>query len=163
MNYPFNNLEPRSSAPYEILGEFCLENQKYWVVSLDCNIETNLLHKVPEFEMQSDHSSLISFSFKLNGQYCAIIHQSDKTDTAGADLSTLLTGREMQIVMLVAQGYANKGIAKQLHISEWTVSTYLRRLFAKLGVDSRAAMVYRCAAFIRKVDQVKIHPERLVE
>jgi two-component system, NarL family, nitrate/nitrite response regulator NarL len=28
-------------------------------------------------------------------------------------------------------------------ISSWTVNTYLRRIFAKLGVTSRAAMVAR--------------------
>jgi hypothetical protein len=42
----------------------------------------------------------------------------------------------------------NKQIAHQLHISEWTVATHLRRIFAKLGVDTRAAMVYRCAFLI---------------
>ncbi|WP_366918634.1 LuxR C-terminal-related transcriptional regulator [Acaryochloris sp. IP29b_bin.148] len=39
-------------------------------------------------------------------------------------------------------------MANQLHISEWTVSTYLRRIFAKLNVDSRAAMVFRCAGLL---------------
>lgn len=56
----------------------------------------------------------------------------------------LLTERELQIVMMVADGRVNKQIADRLHISEWTVSTHMRRIFAKLGVDSRAAMVYRC-------------------
>jgi DNA-binding CsgD family transcriptional regulator len=44
---------------------------------------------------------------------------------------------------MVAKGYANKTIAAVLDISLWTVGTYLRRLFAKLGVCSRAAMVAR--------------------
>ena len=37
----------------------------------------------------------------------------------------------------------NKTIAAVLDISSWTVCTYLRRLFAKLNVCSRAAMVAR--------------------
>ena len=44
---------------------------------------------------------------------------------------------------MVAQGYPNKTIAAVLEISSWTVSTHLRRVFAKLGVRSRAAMVAR--------------------
>jgi DNA-binding CsgD family transcriptional regulator len=56
----------------------------------------------------------------------------------------LLTARELQIVALVAEGRVNKQIADDLRISEWTVSTHLRRIFAKLGVDTRAAMVSRC-------------------
>jgi len=42
---------------------------------------------------------------------------------------------------MVARGYPNKTIASVLDISAWTVSTHLRRIFAKLGVSSRAAMV----------------------
>ena len=56
-----------------------------------------------------------------------------------------LTERELQVVKLVAHGHPNKQIARKLQISEWTVSTHIRRVFAKLGVDSRAAMVYQCA------------------
>jgi DNA-binding CsgD family transcriptional regulator len=44
---------------------------------------------------------------------------------------------------MVAEGYPNKTIATVLDISSWTVSTYLRRIFAKLDVRSRAAMVAR--------------------
>jgi DNA-binding CsgD family transcriptional regulator len=86
--------------------------------------------------------------FNLHGHHCAIIqkipdHQNDKND-----LSVLLSARELQIATLVALGCPNKQIADKLHISEWTVATYLRRVFAKLHVDTRAAMTYRCASLI---------------
>jgi DNA-binding CsgD family transcriptional regulator len=42
---------------------------------------------------------------------------------------------------MIAKGYPNKIIASVLDISVWTVSTHLRRIYAKLGVTSRAAMV----------------------
>ncbi|HEU5298659.1 MAG TPA: LuxR C-terminal-related transcriptional regulator [bacterium] len=64
--------------------------------------------------------------------------------TAGvARLAPRLSPREREIVLLVAQGYPTKAIARQLGISIWTVSTHLRRIFARLGVQSRAAMVAR--------------------
>lgn len=62
--------------------------------------------------------------------------------------SDLLTKRELQIILLVANGKINKQIADHLKISEWTVSTHLRRIFAKLRVKSRAEMVYKCANII---------------
>jgi DNA-binding CsgD family transcriptional regulator len=37
--------------------------------------------------------------------------------------------------------YPNKTIAGVLEISIWTVSTHLRRVFAKFGVNTRAALV----------------------
>jgi hypothetical protein len=40
-----------------------------------------------------------------------------------------------------ARGYPNKTIADVLEISSWTVGTYLRCIFAKLNVGSRAAIV----------------------
>lgn len=52
-----------------------------------------------------------------------------------------LSPREREIVRLVARGLPNKAIAAVLDISLWTVATYIRRLFAKLGVGSRAEMV----------------------
>ncbi len=52
-----------------------------------------------------------------------------------------LSCREKAIAKLVAQGLPNKCIGNQLDISPWTVATHLKRIFAKLGVTSRAAMI----------------------
>lgn len=52
-----------------------------------------------------------------------------------------LTGREREIVALVAAGYPNKTIATTLGISPWTVASYLRRVFVKLDVSSKAQLV----------------------
>ncbi len=54
--------------------------------------------------------------------------------------SVQLSQREQEIARLVADGLPNKCIAKKLGISQWTVSTYLRRIFSKLDVTTRAAM-----------------------
>jgi DNA-binding CsgD family transcriptional regulator len=52
-----------------------------------------------------------------------------------------LSPREQEIARMVAQGRTNQVIARALGISMWTVSTHLRRIFAKLAVCSRAEMV----------------------
>ena len=52
-----------------------------------------------------------------------------------------LSPREHEIGRMVGLGLPNKAIAANLGISSWTVSTHLRRMFAKLGVNSRAALV----------------------
>jgi DNA-binding NarL/FixJ family response regulator len=49
--------------------------------------------------------------------------------------------REQGIARMVAHGRTNQAIARALGISIWTVSTHLRRIFAKLAVCSRAEMV----------------------
>lgn len=63
-----------------------------------------------------------------------------------------LSPREVEIVRLVAEGHPNKVIASVLEISSWTVCTHMRRVFAKFGVTSRAAMVARMASLGGVVD-----------
>ncbi len=65
--------------------------------------------------------------------------------TKRVSLPANLTARELQIVQLVATGHSNKLISKHLQISEWTVGSHLRRIFLKLGVETRAQMVHVCA------------------
>ncbi len=66
------------------------------------------------------------------------VHTSTQTLTGAPPL---LSPREEEIVWLVAQGCPDKVIADKLQISRWTVGTHLRRIFAKLTVNSRAEMV----------------------
>ena len=52
-----------------------------------------------------------------------------------------LTGREREVLGLVAQGLDNLDVAARLFVSEATVKTHVNRIFAKLGVRSRAQLV----------------------
>ena len=49
-----------------------------------------------------------------------------------------LTGREVQVLRLVATGKTNRTIAEDLFISEKTVARHLSNIFTKLGLSSRA-------------------------
>jgi DNA-binding NarL/FixJ family response regulator len=57
-----------------------------------------------------------------------------------------LTARERDVVALIVEGRSNREIARQLFISEKTVSVHVSNLLAKLGVRSRA----EAAALIRR-------------
>lgn len=52
-----------------------------------------------------------------------------------------LTNREFEIIELVAKGFSNKKIGEQLYISQYTVNAHLRKIFIKLSVNSRVALV----------------------
>ncbi|GAA1737940.1 response regulator transcription factor [Isoptericola hypogeus] len=52
-----------------------------------------------------------------------------------------LTPREAELLTLLAQGLSNRELGRRLFISEATVKTHLVHVYAKLGVDSRAAAV----------------------
>ncbi|MEU4423565.1 response regulator transcription factor [Actinoplanes sp. NPDC024001] len=52
-----------------------------------------------------------------------------------------LSQREIEVLELIARGRTNREAAKQLLISEATVKTHLLHVYAKLGVNDRAAAV----------------------
>jgi len=57
-----------------------------------------------------------------------------------------LTPRELEIARMIGNGLSDKAIATVLEISRYTVSTHLRRMYAKVGVTSRAALVAKTLA-----------------
>ncbi|WP_194831865.1 response regulator [Nocardia sp. XZ_19_369] len=56
---------------------------------------------------------------------------------------TTLSAREIEVLRLVADGRANREIAKELFLSETTVKSHLVHIYAKLGVRSRTSAVAR--------------------
>lgn len=60
---------------------------------------------------------------------------------APASTQDPLSAREREVLALVAKGTSNREIARVLFISEATVKTHLTHLYAKLGVNDRAAAV----------------------
>ncbi|HYQ69780.1 response regulator transcription factor [Actinophytocola sp.] len=52
-----------------------------------------------------------------------------------------LSQRELEVLELIARGSTNREAAKALFISEATVKTHLLHVYAKLGVNDRAAAV----------------------
>jgi NarL family two-component system response regulator YdfI len=59
----------------------------------------------------------------------------------GPTQAETLSGREQEVLALLAEGAANKEIAARLHISERTVKAHVTGIFNKLGVNSRAEAV----------------------
>jgi DNA-binding NarL/FixJ family response regulator len=54
-----------------------------------------------------------------------------------------LTDREREVLDLLARGWLNQQIAKQLVLSSKTIRNHVSNIFAKLGVDDRAAAIDR--------------------
>lgn len=66
-----------------------------------------------------------------------------------------LTDRETEVLRLLAGGYANKEIARELVIGEKTVKTHVSNILAKLGVQSRT----QAALYAVRIGLVPAPPE----
>jgi len=53
----------------------------------------------------------------------------------------LLSARELEVMSLIAGGHTNGEIAAHLFLAEKTVKNHVRRIYSKLGVDSRPAAI----------------------
>lgn len=96
------------------------------------------------------HGARTAGSFHLEGvEYVVLAESVDDARQDHPRSLDMLTQRELQVAAMVCEGHGNKRIADRLHLSEWTVSSYLRRIYGKLGVHTRAAMVARVVAELR--------------
>lgn len=55
--------------------------------------------------------------------------------------ATALSGREIEVLGLVADGLSNHEISKRLFLSQATVKSHLVHIYGKLGVESRTSAV----------------------
>lgn len=63
--------------------------------------------------------------------------------TAEPAAADVLTSRELQIAVLLAQGFDRKAIGRRLGISTLTVRAHLTRTYSKLGVSRRSTLAAR--------------------
>jgi len=60
-------------------------------------------------------------------------------DVSGGRPEDLISPREIEVLLLVAEGLANKQIGRRLGISERTVKAHLGRVFRQIGVADRTS------------------------
>lgn len=87
---------------------------------------------------EKDHAEVILVDVEVDGARYLLVRMAKSSR-----VQVQLSPREQEIGRMVAKGHPNKVIADVLNISSWTVCTHMRRMFAKLGVGTRAAMVAR--------------------
>jgi DNA-binding CsgD family transcriptional regulator len=78
---------------------------------------------------------------RLDGDAVAAVLQGAgvRAGTARRAFAAGLTGREVEVLRLLARGLSNKAIAAQLGLSPKTVGHHVGHVYAKAGVSTRAA------------------------
>ena len=110
------------------------------------SVEGHVCFIVPEDASEAADGVRIIGSVTLGERRYSIC--SDPPDRKCGAPSEVLTSRELQIAVLIAQGFANKAIGRRLGISPLTVGAHLARTYFKLGINSRSALAARIAGTV---------------
>jgi ATP/maltotriose-dependent transcriptional regulator MalT len=78
----------------------------------------------------------------------AFLGDDERALTAAADMSEL-SGREREVLELVAAGMSNEEIAQRLFLSTRTVERHLTNMYAKLRISGKSARAAAAARFSR--------------
>ncbi len=81
---------------------------------------------------------------QLGGEYMKALE-----NTEGTELPESLTGREIDVLVLLSDGFSKIEIAEKLYLSPNTVKRHLQNIYAKLGADNKTLA-------IKKAQELKI-------
>lgn len=70
-----------------------------------------------------------------------VFRSPDRAMVLGADAERALTARELEILVMLAEGVSNRTVARRLGISSYTVKFHVASILAKLGAGSRTEAV----------------------
>ena len=114
--------------PYSVRAAFVAGAQGYLLKTASPNVVAEGVRRVLEGGVYADPSVASLLAAGLRG---------GPSDAAVSELS----GRELEVLRLVADGQSNKEIGEQLGLSALTVKSHLARIARKLGTGDRAEMV----------------------
>jgi DNA-binding NarL/FixJ family response regulator len=104
-----------------------------------------LLKQTPRAELLGALEDVHRGGSPMTSNIARKVVQSFRQPTAAPVDAEGLSPREQEVLDLLARGYLYKEIAERLNISVPTVNTYVRRMYEKLHVRSRAQAVAKYA------------------
>jgi Response regulator containing a CheY-like receiver domain and an HTH DNA-binding domain len=90
---------------------------------------------------EAPHETLVRAIEKVAGGESFIDPALMPAFLSGKDREDMLTGREREILQLLADGMSNADVAQRLFISQETVKSHVRHILAKLEADTRTHAV----------------------
>jgi len=132
----------RADPQAKILVVSAYDDEDYILEALRAGAIGYLLKTAPSRELVSSVRSVATGAMTLQREVSAKLTAHWRRAEAPGP-SRVLSGRELEVLRLAAQGHANKEIAAGLGISQRTVEGHLNNIFGKLEVASRTEAVYK--------------------
>ncbi len=130
------------------------ENEDYLLEAIRAGAAGYVLKDAPESQLITAIRKVLDGEPTLNRRLATELLRRLATEAGDlsprpkpADLPDPLTSRELEVLRLLALGYTNRQIAKDLVISLGTVKNHVEHIRAKLGVSDRTQAVVRALEY----------------
>jgi DNA-binding NarL/FixJ family response regulator len=120
-------------------------DQKLLLAALQRGASAYVLKDVDAVELALIIRSVHRGQSGFDGRSAQLLVRSLAGEPAGQPPAASLSGREMQVIRLVADGATNPQVARKLYLSESTVKYHLRVAMRKLGAKDRTELVFRAS------------------
>ncbi len=137
------DLYDKALLPFEasrsriVLAEVLMNLRQYSQAELELNIAINA------FKELGAGKDLAKAKYVLKNLY------NEKIKPGASDIIYEFTGRELEILRLIAEGKSNEEMADQLFLSVRTVEKHVSNLYQKMGVSGKSARAFIVSYAIR--------------
>ena len=115
------------------------DDEKYALEALKCAVRGFVLKHQTATDLINAIREVLQGSIYLSPSISAAVVKSLMSNNG--ELSEMLTGRERQVLQLIAEGNTTKDIAGVLHLSVKTAESHRSRIMSKLDVHNIAGLV----------------------
>lgn len=137
-----------NSTSCQIMVITIFGDEKNVIGALEAGADSYLLKDATNDEISSALDELMAGGSPMSAPIARHLLQRFRSTTAAPsekaapESKVELSGREFEILNLVAKGFSFPEIAELLKISPHTIRTHVRRMYEKLEVSSKSAAVY---------------------
>lgn len=125
---------------------------EYLIKAVDIGVDGYILKDSESAELKRAIVAVVNGEKYIQPKLIPALNSRLIARDADKDKIASLTGREMEVLIQVANGLFNKEIATSLKISERTVKNHLSNIFKKIDVSDRT----QAAVFAIKNDIIKL-------
>lgn len=126
---------------------------EYLLKAVDIGVDGYILKDSESSELKKAINAVINGESYIQPKLIPALNNRLVARDVDKDKIDLLTGRELEVLIQVANGKFNKEIATSLNISERTVKNHISNIFKKIEVSDRT----QAAVFAIKNDIIKLY------
>lgn len=125
---------------------------EYLLKAVNIGVDGYILKESESSELKKAIDAIVNGESYIQPELMPVLNMRLISRNLDKDKIELLTGREMEVLIQIANGMINKEIANLLNISERTVKNHISNIFKKIDVSDRT----QAAVFAIKNDLIKL-------